>query len=99
MPATNANTERMMRLMNRQTLIRLRDLRRLSIPHIYLTRFVEKGLLVKLHREIYKSAAKARELTEHQSLLEVFLTVPKAVVCLLSALQFHQIGIQLPHQL
>ena len=37
-------------------------------------------------------------MTEHQSLVEVCRRVPKAVVCLLSALQFHEIGTQLPHE-
>lgn len=37
-------------------------------------------------------------MTEHQSLVEVCRRVPKAVICLLSALQFHEIGTQLPHE-
>jgi len=39
------------------------------------------------------------ELTEHQAALEVCQRVPKAVLCLLSALQFHQVGTQMPHEL
>ena len=37
-------------------------------------------------------------MTEHESLVEVCRRVPKAVICLLSALQFHEIGTQLPHE-
>ncbi len=37
-------------------------------------------------------------MSEHQSLIEVCRRVPKAVVCLLSALQFHEIGTQLPFE-
>jgi predicted transcriptional regulator of viral defense system len=37
-------------------------------------------------------------MTEHQSLVEICRRVPKAVVCLLSALQYHEIGTQLPHE-
>lgn len=37
------------------------------------------------------------EITEHQTLIEVCQRVPKAVLCLLSALQFHGIGTQMPH--
>ena len=36
-------------------------------------------------------------MTEHQTLIEVCQRVPKAVLCLLSALQFHEIGTQLTH--
>ena len=38
------------------------------------------------------------EVTEHQTPIEVCQRVPKAVLCLLSALQFHEIGTQLPHE-
>jgi predicted transcriptional regulator of viral defense system len=35
---------------------------------------------------------------QHQSLVEAAKRVPRGVVCLLSALQFHVIGTQSPHQ-
>lgn len=38
------------------------------------------------------------EITGHQTLIEVCQRVPKAVLCLLSALQFHGIGTQMPHE-
>ena len=37
--------------------------------------------------------------SEHISLLEVARKVPKAVICLLSALRFHEIGTQLPAEI
>lgn len=37
-------------------------------------------------------------MTEHQSLGEVCRRVPRAVICLLSALRFHDIGTQLPFE-
>ena len=37
-------------------------------------------------------------ITEHHSLALVAAAAPKAVICLLSALSFHQIGTQLPHE-
>ncbi len=38
------------------------------------------------------------EITEHQTAIEVCQRVPKAVLCLLSALQFHEVGTQMPHE-
>jgi len=38
------------------------------------------------------------EINEHQTLMEVCQRVPKGVVCLLSALQLHEVGTQLPHE-
>jgi predicted transcriptional regulator of viral defense system len=62
-------------------------------------------LLIKLHRagKLQRVARGIYSLpdapvTEHQSLIEVCRRVPKAVVCLLSALQFHEIGSQAPHE-
>ncbi len=37
--------------------------------------------------------------SEHISLLEVNCRVPKAVICLLSALKFHEIGTQVPNEI
>jgi predicted transcriptional regulator of viral defense system len=37
-------------------------------------------------------------MSEHRSLAEVAIRVPKAVVCLLSALQLHEIGTQAPFE-
>jgi predicted transcriptional regulator of viral defense system len=37
--------------------------------------------------------------TEHHGLALVAAAAPKAVICLLSALSFHQIGTQLPHEI
>ena len=36
--------------------------------------------------------------SEHRSLAEIAIRVPKGVVCLLSALQFHEIGTQAPFE-
>jgi predicted transcriptional regulator of viral defense system len=54
------------------------------------------GKLQRIARGVYSMPGS--EGTEHQSLAEVCQRVPKAVICLLSALQFHEIGTQLPHE-
>jgi predicted transcriptional regulator of viral defense system len=36
--------------------------------------------------------------TEHQSLIEVCKRVPRGVICLLSALQFHGLTTEIPHE-
>ena len=61
-----------------------------------LIRLHQVGKLHRLGRGLY--ALPDAEVTEHQTLMEVCQRVPKAVLCLLSALQFHEIGTQLPHQ-
>ena len=85
-----------MNLVRRKQIVRAQDLDVAGIPRNYLTRLVERGQLQRLGRGIY--AAETLPASEHISLLEVSRRVPKAVICLLSALKFHEIGTQVPHE-
>jgi predicted transcriptional regulator of viral defense system len=89
-------TEKLVELLHRQSMIRPKDLERADIPRNYLTRLVRRGELQKLGRGIY--TAEGRAISEHISLLEVSRRVPKGVICLLSALSFHEIGTQVPSE-
>jgi predicted transcriptional regulator of viral defense system len=89
-------TEALKVLVRKQRLIRTADLNKLEIDRKYLERFVSQGLLVKLQRGLY--AAPDSNLTENRGLLEVTRKVPKAVICLLSALRFHEVTTQSPHE-
>lgn len=62
----------------------------------YLSRFVEKGMLRKVGRGLYTSTSSSA--TEHLSLVEAAYRVPNGIICLLSALQFHEFTTQAPHQ-
>jgi len=61
-----------------------------------LTRLVEAGKLERVARGLYRLPAQAA--TEHHGLVLASIAMPQATVCLLSALQFHQIDTQLPSQ-
>jgi predicted transcriptional regulator of viral defense system len=89
-------TERLVDLVRRKHIVRAGDLERARIPRNYLTRLVERGQLQRLERGIY--TAESLPTSEHISLLEVSRRVPKGVICLLSALAFHEIGTQVPSQ-
>ena len=60
-----------------------------------LSRLVRAGQLERIAPGAYRLPDHA--VTEHHSLTVVAAAAPQAVVCLLSALRFHQIGTQLPH--
>jgi predicted transcriptional regulator of viral defense system len=75
-------------------ILRPRDLATQSIPRTYLKRLEERGLLVKETRGMYKLPD--AEVTENHSLAEACKRVPRGVVCLLSALQFHKLTTQAP---
>jgi predicted transcriptional regulator of viral defense system len=55
------------------------------------------GLLDNPGRGLYVLAN--AKLSEHQQLMEVSKRVPHGVVCLVSALQFHNLTTQIPHEI
>ncbi len=62
-----------------------------------LTRMVRRGTLERIGPGRYRRPSGGHG-GEHQDLVLAAHAVPGAAVCLLSALQFHGIGTQLPHQ-
>lgn len=77
-------------------MLRPRDLASRNIPRTYLKRLHDRGLLVKETRGLYKLPD--AEVTENHSLAEACKRVPRGVVCLLSALQFHKLTTQAPSE-
>jgi predicted transcriptional regulator of viral defense system len=75
-------------------LFRTGELEALGISRPTLKRMVERGEAEKLSHGLYRLAT--GEITEHIGLIAVQKKVPSAIICLLSALQFHGIGTQLP---
>jgi len=82
-------------LARKRGVLRARDLQEHGIARTYLQRLQERGLLQTVGRGLYLPAD--TEITEHQTLVEVARRVPHGVVCLLSALRFHDFTTQEPH--
>jgi predicted transcriptional regulator of viral defense system len=78
-------------------MIRPRDLDAHGIPREYLRRLCAMGVLERQSRGIY--ALRDAELTQHHSLMHACKRVPKGVVCLLSALRFHNLTTQAPFEI
>ena len=89
-------TAHILELARRQQLLSAADLRAHGWSPQLLLKLHRTGQLQRVTRGLY--SLPDSEMTEHQTLVEVCRRVPKAVVCLLSALQFHEIGTQLPHE-
>ena len=87
-------TDQTLDLVKRLGLVRPKDLNQHGIPVIYLRRLLHRGELVQLARGVY--AVAGHEPTLHHSLAMVSKRIPRGVVCLLSALAYHEIGTQLP---
>src|SRR5262249_39849530 len=95
-PVHDRPTERILRLARRTGILRPRDLDPPGIPRESLARVVARGLLERHGRGIYVATDQAP--TEHQSLLEACKRVPQGVICLLSALRFHDLTTQAPFE-
>ena len=76
-------------------LVRARDLDDAGIPRTYLRRLCERGLLELVDRGLYRLVD--APITELHSLVEVAKLAPQVVVCLLSALQIHELTPEAPH--
>jgi predicted transcriptional regulator of viral defense system len=83
-------------LAKKHGVIQIRDLRGQDIHPEYLRRLYNKGMLVKLARGQY--ALPEGNIGEHHSLVIVAKALPKGVFCMLTALRFHNIGTQAPHE-
>lgn len=96
MPTTDHHEDRLLKLIRETGVLRPRDLAAHGIPREYLIRLRDRGVLVQPSRGLYVLAD--ADLGENQSLAEACKRVPHGVVCLLSALQFHELTTQIPHE-
>ncbi len=88
--------DRILDLAARQPLIRPRDVEALGIARAYLTRLERRGLLERRARGVYVLAG--APVSEHHGLALAAKQVPRGAVCLLSALRFHGLTTQDPHE-
>ncbi|MBU1171365.1 MAG: type IV toxin-antitoxin system AbiEi family antitoxin domain-containing protein [Proteobacteria bacterium] len=77
-------------------IIRTRDIEKIGIPREYLLRLLKKGELERIGRGLY--SLPDRPVSELISLVEVATKYPHTVVCLLSALNLHEITTQRPFE-
>jgi len=86
--------ERVLRLARRAQGVTAREIAAAGIHRQALTRLVEARQLERVVRGLYRLPE--RPFTEHHGLVLASAAVPQGAICLLSALQFHGIGTQLP---
>ncbi len=92
----DATPQTIIDLARQRGLIRPGDLEPLGLPRVGLTRLVRQGALVRIGRGLY--ALPDRAVSEHASLTEAARKHPQGVVCLLSALRFHDLTTQAPFE-
>jgi len=67
-----------------------------GVSRVALARLAKAGALERISRGLY--APTNVKVTEHRTLVEAAVRVPHGVVCLLSALRFHKLTTQSPHE-
>lgn len=85
-----------MRLFRKRGILRPVDLLRAGVTRAAFLELKKKGKIERLGRGLY--ALKRHQPTELHTLAQVARRVPSGVVCLLSALQFHELTTQLPRE-
>ena len=90
------HTDKVLELVKEAGILRPRDLAPYGIPRIYLSRLHATGKLQRISRGLY--VLPDTEVSEHRSLAEACKRVPKGVICLLSALRFHELTTQSPFE-
>ncbi|MHB9029623.1 MAG: type IV toxin-antitoxin system AbiEi family antitoxin domain-containing protein [Candidatus Latescibacterota bacterium] len=91
-----SHKETVVNLAKRLGVIRPRDLNEYRISHMVLFRLYRQGEMIRIGRGMYRLPD--TPITEHHTLAEIGKKVPRGVLCLLSALWFHEIATQSPHE-
>lgn len=89
--------EKLIEYANTRKIFRASDVARdIGLSRMYISRLVKEGQLERVGYGLYALAG--IEFNENQSLLEVAAKVPNGVLCLLSALRFHELTTQNPFE-
>ena len=86
--------EQVVAFLREHGIARSRDIRALGVPPSTLMRMVENGDVVQLARGLYQLPD--TDFDAAHSLAEVARLVPKGVICLISALVYHGLTLQMP---
>lgn len=95
MPQTDFTQEQeTLRLLRTRGPMRSKELVDAGIHYQTLSRMAQAGKITKVRRGLYQLPESA----EPDDLAEAALQVPGGVICLVSALQFHELTLQMPHK-
>lgn len=89
--------KQILELARKKGIIRAEDVEAVGISRNYLYRMHKEGLLEKSAVGLY--TLPEAPVTENSSLAEVAKRLPHAVICLISALSYHEITTQIPREI
>lgn len=86
--------DRIIGLLERQNVARLSDILATGATATAVSRLEQEGTIVRLARGLYQLSQ--APLDAHQPLIEAARLVPRGVICLVSALAYHELTDQIP---
>ncbi len=86
-------TDEIIALAERRGVVRTDDLEKIGASRTLLAYLAKRGVLRRVARGAY---VLTEHIPEHETFLEIAVAVPHGVICLVSALQFHEITTQMP---
>ncbi len=89
-------TGQILKLIRNSGIVSTAEIHSLGIHHEYLRQMCARGELVRVGRGLY--SLPDADFTIHYGLMLAAKAVPRGVICLLSALRFHEIGTQAPRE-
>ncbi len=95
-PGHKTQAQRALDLACAKGILRPCDLEAIGIPRVVLTRLTASGQLDKIGRGLYRLPT--AKISEHVDLETIGTKIPQAVFCLFTALRFHELTTQMPHQ-
>ncbi len=97
MATTPTQTDTALKALEENGIARLSELMAVGVRQETVSRLVRDGRIVRLARGLYQLPNSDLQ-TEH-GLAEACKLVPKGIICLVSALQFHKLTVQLPRSI
>jgi len=89
-------TKRVLEIARESGIVSTAEVSSQGIHHEYLRQLCKEGKLIRVGRGLY--SLPDGDVTVHHGLAQARKAIPKGVICLLSALRFHEIGTQAPHE-
>ena len=91
------NERKILKLAHSSGVLTTAEVRSHGIHYEYLRRMCARGQLVRVGRGLY--SLPDADITTHHGLAQAAKAIPRGIICLLSALRFHDIGTQAPHEI
>ncbi|MFC2085992.1 type IV toxin-antitoxin system AbiEi family antitoxin domain-containing protein [Bacteroidota bacterium] len=89
-------SDEILELARKRGILRASDLEQKDIPRQYLYRLYTRGVIDRVARGLY--SLPEFDVTEHHTVAKAAHRVPNGVICLISALRFHELTTQAPYQ-